>query len=115
MLHMSFKDILRKRAKKNSSVKMLTQFTAYDVIKYPVNSEKSINHSSLMNAYHFVVDSRASKNDVKQAVSTLYNVEVLKVTTSNLPHKWRMNRKTVRKPLKKAVITLKKGDSIVIA
>lgn len=112
---MSFKDILRKRAKKNSSVKMLQQFTPYDVIKYPVNSEKSLNQSSLLNAYHFVVDSRASKNDVKKAVSSLYNVEVLKVTTSNLPHKWRMNRKTVRKPLKKAVITLKKGDAIVIA
>jgi hypothetical protein len=39
----------------------------------------------------------------------------LKVTTSNLPHKWRMNRKTVRKPLKKSVITLKSWESIVIA
>ena len=112
---MSFKDILRKRAKKNSSVKMLQQFTSYDVIKYPVNSEKSINHTSLLNAYHFVVDSRASKNDVKKAISDLYSVEVLKVTTNNLPHKWRMNRKTVRKPLKKAIVTLKKGDSIVIS
>ncbi len=112
---MSFKDILRKRAKKNSSVKMLQQFTPYDVIKYPVNSEKSLNHTSLLNAYHFVVDSRASKNDVKKAITDLYSVEVLKVTTNNLPHKWRMNRKTVRKPLKKAVVTLKKGDSIVIS
>lgn len=112
---MSFKDILRKRAKKNSSVKMLQQFTSYDVIKYPVNSEKSLNHTSLLNAYHFVVDSRASKNDVKKAISDLYSVEVLKVTTNNLPHKWRMNRKTVRKPLKKAIVTLKKGDSIVIS
>lgn len=111
---MSFKDILRKRAKKNNSVKMLQQFTSYDVIKYPVNSEKSINQSSLMNVYHFIVDMRASKNDVKKAVKDLYNVDVLKVSTSNLPHKGRMNRKTVRKPIKKAMITLKKGDSISI-
>lgn len=110
---MSFKDILRARAKKNSAVKMLNQFTTYDVVKYPVNSEKAINASSLQNAYHFVVDSRASKNDVKEAIASIYNVTVLKVTTSNLPHKGRMNRKTVRKPYKKAVITLKKGDAIV--
>lgn len=112
---MSFKDILRKRARKNSSVKMMNQFTAYDVIKYPVNSEKAINGSSLLNAYHFVVDSRASKNDIKVAIATLYDVNVLKVTTSNLPHKGRMNRKTVRKPFKKAIITLKKGDTIAFA
>ncbi len=93
---------------------MLTQFTPYDVIKYPVNSEKSINHSSLINAYHFVVDSRANKNDIRKAISILYNVEAIKVTTSNMPHKGRTNRKTVRKPYKKAVITLKKGDSIVV-
>lgn len=109
---MSFKDILRKRAKKNNTVKMLNQFTAYDVVKYPVNSEKAINASSLQNAYHFVVDSRASKNDVKVAIASLYGVTVLKVATSNLPHKGRMNRKTVRKPYKKAIITLKKGDAI---
>ena len=109
---MSFKDILRRRAKKNNAVKMLNQFTTYDVVKYPVNSEKAINGSSLQNAYHFVVDSRASKNDVKVAIASIYNVTVLKVTTSNLPHKGRANRKTVRKPYKKAVITLKKGDSI---
>lgn len=109
---MSFKDILRKRARKNNAVKMLNNFTAYDVIKYPVNSEKSINASSLLNAYHFVVDARASKNDVKVAIASIYNVTVLKVTTSNLPHKGRMNRKTVRRPYKKAVVTLKKGDAI---
>lgn len=110
---MSFKDILRKRARKNSSVKMLNTFTVYDVLKHPVNSEKSINSSSLDNAYYFVVDSRATKNDIKQAVSTIYGVTVLKVTTSNLPHKGRMNRKTVRRPYKKALIFLKKGDTIV--
>ncbi len=93
---------------------MLTQFTPYDVIKYPVKSEKSINHSSLVNAYHFVVDSRANKNDVKRAISTLYNVDPIKVTTSNMPHKGRTNRKTVKKPYKKAIITLKKGESIAI-
>lgn len=110
---MSFKDILRKRARKNSDTKMLKNFTAYDVIKFPVNSEKAVNDSSLRNAYHFVVDAKASKNDIKEAIAQLYKVTVLNVTTNNLPHKGRMNRKTVRRPQKKAVVTIKKWDAIV--
>lgn len=91
---------------------MLKSFTPYDVIKRPVNSEKSVQDASERNAYHFVVASGASKIDIKEAIATIYNVEVLNVTTAILPHKWRMNRKTVRKPYKRAVITLKDGDSI---
>ncbi len=93
---------------------MLEHFSVYDVIKYPIMSEKSLSQSSLLNAYHFAVDMKATKNDVKKAVQAIYNVVPLSVTTSRLPHKGRMNRKTVRKPFKKAVITLKKWDAIVI-
>lgn len=112
---MAYKDILRQRAQKNRSPKLLESFSVYDVIKYPVTSEKSVNQSANLNAYHFVVDMRANKNDVKQAIATLYNVVPSSITTSCLPHKWRMNRKTVRKPMKKAIVVLKKWDSIVFA
>lgn len=112
---MSFKDILKKRAKKNNAPKMLRQFTVYDVVKRPIQSEKSLQDMQHHNAYHFVVDMRANKIDIKKAISDLYAVEVLQVTTNNLPHKGRMNRKTVRNPLKKAVVTLKKGDSIAVS
>lgn len=112
---MWFKDILKRRAKKNIAPKMLQTFSVYDVIKRPVQSEKSINDLSHKNAYHFIVDGKASKIDVKHAIQSLYNVVVLKITTNNLPHKGRMNRKTVRKPLKKAIVTLKQGDSIIIS
>ena len=84
---MSFKAILRQRAKKNSSSKMLKSFTPYDVIKRPVNSEKSVNASSEQNAYHFIVAMGASKIDIKEAISAIYKVEVVKVTTAILPHK----------------------------
>lgn len=87
---------------------MLEHFSVYDVIKYPLIGEKALTQSSVLNAYHFAVDMKATKNDVKQAIKTLYNVVPLSVTTSRLPHKGRMNRKTVRKPFKKAIITLKK-------
>jgi len=109
---MAYKDKLKQRAIKNSSLKLLEQVSVYDIIKYPITSEKSINQSANLNAYHFVVDMRANKNDVRQAVSSIYGVDPLTVTTARLPHKWRMSRKTVRKPLKKAIIVLKKGESI---
>ncbi len=108
---MAWKEILRKRALKNTSSKLTT--SVYDVLQYPVNSEKAVNDSSLKNSYHFVVDKRSSKIDIKHAVATIYGVTVKAVKTSNLPHKWRANRKTVRKPYKKAIVTLKQGDSIV--
>lgn len=112
---MAYKDILRQRAKKNTLSKVVQMFSLYDVIKYPITSEKSINQSANLNAYHFAIDMRANKNDVKQAVMALYGITPLDVTTSRLPHKGRMNRKTVRKPFKKAIVVLKKWDSITIA
>ncbi len=109
---MAYKDILKQRAKKNNSPKLLETFSVYDIIKYPITSEKSVNQSTNTNAYHFVVDKRANKNDVRVAIKTLYNVVPSGVSTSILPHKWRMNRKTVRNPLKKAIVTLKKWETI---
>lgn len=112
---MAYKDILRQRAKKNILPKVVQMFSLYDVIKYPITSEKSINQSANLNAYHFAIDMRANKNDVKQAIMALYGITPLDITTSRLPHKGRMSRKTVRKPFKKAIVVLKKWDSITIA
>lgn len=105
---MSFRHILKQRAKRSASPRMLEHFSVYDVIKYPIMSEKSLTHSSVLNAYHFAIDMKATKNDVKKAIKIIYNVSALSVTTSRLPHKGRMNRKTVRKSFKKAIVTLKK-------
>ena len=94
---------------------MLNTFSVYDIIKKPITSEKSVNQTANLNAYHFVIDMRANKNDVKTAISLLYNVNPQSVSTACLPHKWRRNRKTVRKPYKKAIVVLKKWDNIVFA
>ena len=84
---MAYKDILRKRANKNNSSKMLNTFSVYDIIKKPITSEKSVNQTANLNAYHFVIDMRANKNDVKTAISLLYNVNPQSVSTACLPHK----------------------------
>jgi hypothetical protein len=74
---MAYKAVLQRRAKKNNSPKLLEICSVYDVIKYPITSEKSVNQSANLNAYHFAIDMRANKNDVKQAVSEIYGVRHL--------------------------------------
>lgn len=87
-----------------------------EIIRRPVVTEKSNYLVDLYNQYTFVVDSRANKLQVKQAVELVWpEVSVEKVRIANMPAKrarrWR--RVTVRKAgWKKAMVTLAAGDSI---
>jgi large subunit ribosomal protein L23 len=87
-----------------------------EIIRRPVITEKSNYLASEHNQYTFVVDSRANKFQVKEAIELAWpNVTVDKVRISNMPAKrarrWR--RLTTRKPgYKKAIVTLYQGDSI---
>jgi large subunit ribosomal protein L23 len=87
-----------------------------DIIRRPVITEKSNFLASEYNQYTFVVDSRANKMQIKDAVELAWpDVEVEKVRVANMPAKrarrWR--RITTRKPSwKKAIVTLAPGDRI---
>ena len=87
-----------------------------EVIRRPVVTEKSNILASEENQYTFVVDSRANKQQIKEAIELAWpNVIVEKVRVANMPAKrarrWR--RVTVRKPgWKKAIVTLAPGTSI---
>lgn len=87
-----------------------------EVIRRPVITEKSNILASEENQYTFVVDSRANKMQIKQAVELAWpNVTVEKVRVANMPAKrarrWR--RVTQRKAgWKKAIVTLAPGTSI---
>jgi large subunit ribosomal protein L23 len=87
-----------------------------EIIRRPVITEKSNFLASEFNQYTFVVDSRANKLQIKEAIELAWpDVEVEKVRVSNMPAKrakrWR--RTTVRKiGWKKAIVTLVPGDSI---
>ncbi|MFN2187189.1 MAG: 50S ribosomal protein L23 [Candidatus Promineifilaceae bacterium] len=87
-----------------------------EIIRRPVITEKSNYLASEHNQYTFVVDSRANKFQIKEAIELAWpNVTVDKVRISNMPAKrarrWR--RLTTRKPgYKKAIVTLYQGDSI---
>jgi large subunit ribosomal protein L23 len=89
--------------------------TARDVIIRPVVSEKS--YAGLeANVYTFLVDPRANKTEIKEAVQSIWNVRVTSVNTINRKGKLKRRRFTVgkRADQKRAIVTLAEGDSIEI-
>jgi large subunit ribosomal protein L23 len=87
-----------------------------EIIRRPVITEKSNILASEVNQYTFVVDPRANKVQIKEAIELAWpDVTVEKVRVMNMPAKrarrWR--RVTTRKTgWKKAVVTLAPGSSI---
>ncbi len=88
------------------------------VLVKPIISEKMTNDSELFNRYGFVVDKRANKLQIRQAVETAYGVGVAKVRTMNYPveRKSKFTKKgmvtAVSGGYKKAIVQLAEGDSI---
>lgn len=86
----------------------------YQIIRKPLHTEKSVTDRDKQAAYHFEVDRKANKIQIKEAVEKLFKVKVLKVRTMNKRGK---PRRTKYGPLKihtwkKAVITLVEGNTI---
>jgi large subunit ribosomal protein L23 len=86
---------------------------ARDVIKRPVVTEKT---TRLMeeNKYCFIVDRRANKTQIRQAVEEIFGVKVLAVNTMNMVGKLkRLGRFEGRRPSeKKVLVTLAPGSRI---
>lgn len=55
----------------------------FKVIKNPLSTEKSVRLMERENKLLFVVDKKADKWDIKEAVEKLFKVKVEKVTTLN--------------------------------
>ncbi|MCA9922774.1 MAG: 50S ribosomal protein L23 [Anaerolineales bacterium] len=87
-----------------------------NIIRRPVVTEKSNFLADVHNQFTFVVDPRANKLQVKQAIELAWpDVTVEKVRMVNMPAKRarRLRRITTRKAgWKKAIVTLVPGDSI---
>jgi large subunit ribosomal protein L23 len=80
----------------------------HQVIVKPIVTEKGMHRSTRNNAYAFEINRLATKDDVKRAVETLFNVKVTKVATQNRRGKPRRTRFRggVTKDWKKAIVTL---------
>jgi large subunit ribosomal protein L23 len=85
----------------------------YQIIKKPVVTEKSTAQQA-RNEYCFAVDPRATKQDVRRAVATIFKVRVEGVHTITMPAKFkRVGRNIGRTSAwKKAIVTLREGERI---
>ena len=87
-----------------------------DTIISPNITEKATSLSEF-NKVVFKVHGGASKNSIKKNIEKIFKVNVVKINTINLKGKSKMvkNRMTYKSGYKKAIVTLKKGQSIDLA
>ncbi|MEG1559767.1 MAG: 50S ribosomal protein L23 [Clostridia bacterium] len=85
--------------------------TPYDIIFKPVLTEKSYDNIHTR-VYEFIVDKRASKTEIKEAVETIFDVKVDNVNTLNKIGKVKRQGMTQgrRVSTKKAYVKLKKDS-----
>ena len=85
----------------------------YDKILSPIVTEKSTNLSEL-NKIVFKIPSNANKKNLKKNIEKIFKVNVTKINIINKQNRTKFTRGKKVKVLgfKKAIITLKKGQSI---
>jgi large subunit ribosomal protein L23 len=89
----------------------------FDIVKTVRLTEKGTRQGEKFNQYTVVADPRANKTQIRQAVQDLFKVKVIKVNTLNVRGKFRRQRTTQAGQApdwKKAIVTLKEGDKIVL-
>ena len=90
---------------------------SFEIVKTARLTEKGTRQSEKLNQYTVVADRRASKTEIRHAVQELFKVKVIKINTMNVRGKARRQRTTQagRAPnWKKALVTLKEGDKIIL-
>ena len=91
----------------------MKKFNKFDTIISPKITEKATSLSEF-NKIVFKVHKGASKDSIKRNIEKLFKVNVVKVNTINLKGKTKIvkGKKSKSSNQKKAIITLKKGQSI---
>lgn len=88
------------------------------ILKRPVITEKSYALATLQNVYTFEVERQATKDQIKDAVESVFGVTVVSVRTiMSQPTATRTGRKrqaTQTKKTKKAVVKLKENQTIAL-
>ena len=90
---------------------------AFEIIKTARLTEKGTRQGEKYNQYTVVADRRANKTQIRQAVQELFKVKVVRVNTLNVRGKARRQRTSqAGRTLnwKKAIVTLKPGDKIIL-
>ena len=91
----------------------MKKINTFDSIKRPIITEKATILSE-QNKTVFKVHAKANKKTIKKNIEKLFKVNVIKVNIINRKPKLKMRqgRKSFKSGYKKAIITLKKGQSI---
>ncbi len=100
-------------SKKRKATEPVVSSVAYRILTKPRITEKA--HTVLgLNKYIFQVSSDATKVLIKKSVEEVYGVSVIAVNTVTIPAKKRNFGKSggYKSSMKKAIVTLKEGDSI---
>ena len=91
----------------------MSKINLYDTIVGPVITEKSTNLSSFNKVVFKVIDT-ANKKSLKKNIEKIFKVNVTKINIINKQNRTKLTRgrKVKVSGFKKAIITLKKGQSI---
>ena len=94
----------------------MRKFHYLDTIISPNVTEKSTALSDF-NKVVFKVHKGASKKSIIKSIEKIFKVNVIKINTINIKGKNKLvkNKKSFKSGYKKAVVTLKKGQSIDLA
>ena len=90
---------------------------SFQIIKTARLTEKGTRQGEKYNQYTLVADRRANKFQIRKAVEELFKVKVIGVNTLNVRGKSRRKRTTNagKEPdWKKAIVTLRAGDKIIL-
>jgi large subunit ribosomal protein L23 len=90
---------------------------SFEIIKTVRVTEKGTLQGEKFNQYTVVADTRANKFQIRRAVEELFKVKVLDVNTLHVRGKARrkMTKQAGKDPdWKKAIVTLKEGDKIIL-
>jgi len=84
-----------------------------NILKRALVSEKSFGQAG-NSKFTFLIDQNADKGSVKETVEDLFSVHVTAINIINIPGKAKRSKKGPgrRSDIKKAVVTLKKGEKI---
>jgi large subunit ribosomal protein L23 len=93
---------------------------AKNILKKPVISEKSERLTAKNNVYTFVVDRKANKIEIKNAVEAMFTTNVVDVNTVNMPVKVKTRNtrsgvlKGTKSAFKKAYVKIADGEELDI-
>ena len=86
----------------------------YEIIKRPLNTEKTNIQKEVANQVTFEVDRRANRIEIKRAIEAAFQVKVAGVQTMQIKGKTKRRGRFVgkRRNWKKAIVTLVPGERI---